>query len=77
MLYLLTKKRSSYICHESILNDEMDEIIEEQYDKNKTANIVFSSLSLAFYFLVFIFILCLKWAKSENNEGVSTSAAPV
>ena len=39
MLYLLIKKRLSYICHESTLNDEMDEIIEEQYDKNKTANI--------------------------------------
>ena len=77
MLSLLTKERLRYICHEGTLNDEMDEIIGEQYDQNKTANIVFSSLSLAFYFIVFIFILCLKCAKNENNEGVSTSGAPV
>jgi hypothetical protein len=45
MLYLLTKERLRYICHENTLNDEMDEIIGEQYDQNKTANILYLKLS--------------------------------
>ena len=77
MLYLFTKERLKYACHTDEFNDEMDEIIEEQYNKNKTINIVLSSLSLPLYFLVFILIICLKCAKNGITEGISTTAAPV
>ena len=62
MLSLLTKERLRYICHEGTLNDEMDEIIGEQYDQNKTASILLFIFGVLFYCFYFYFMskMCKK-----------------
>ena len=67
-LILITKKRIKYTCHIDEFNEEMDNLIEEQYYINLVANIIMCCLSLFFYFIVWIFTLCLQFMRFKDYE---------
>lgn len=73
VLVLITKKRIKYKCHINEFNEEMDNLIEEQYYINLIINIIMCCLSLAFYFIVWIFTLCIQFMKNKNNEWIPIS----
>ena len=68
VLVLITKKRIKYKCHIKEFNEEMDNLIEEQYYINLIINIIMCCLSLAFYFIVWIFTLFIQFMKNKSNE---------
>ena len=68
VLVLITKERIKYKCHTVEFNEELDNLIEEQYYVNLVANIIMCCLSLAFYFIVWIFTLCLRFMKYRDEK---------
>lgn len=66
VLILITKKRIKYTCHIDEFNEEMDNLIEEQYYINLVVNIIMLCLSLFFYFIVWIFTLCLQFMRYKD-----------
>ena len=73
VLYFLTKSQIKYECNIDEFNEEMNELIEEQYNKNRIANIVLICLSLFFNFISLIFTLCLIFSKVDTERGTATS----
>jgi len=66
VLVLITKKRIKYTCHIKEFNEEMDNLIEEQYYINLVVNIIMCCLSLFFYFIIWIFTLCLQFMRYKD-----------
>ena len=73
-LVLINKAKIKYSCQKDGFNEIINEIISQQYTNNNTLNIAMSSLSLAFYIIVFIFSLCLNRTKNNIIEGATTTA---
>ena len=73
ILGVINKQRIRYKCQIEGFNENIDELIDEQYDNNNLLNIVMSAFSLAFYILILICELCLKFMTNRNIGGVATS----
>ena len=70
ILGVINKQRIRYKCQIEGFNENIDELLDKQYDNNNVLNIIMSAFSLAFYILVLIFELCLKFMKNRNIGGV-------
>jgi hypothetical protein len=66
VLVLIAKKRIKYTCHIDEFNEELDNLVKEQYYVNLGVNIIMCCLSLAFYFIVWIFTLCLQFMRYKQ-----------
>ena len=66
-LGIINKTKLRYKCELEGFNDTIDELLDKQYDMNNAVNIVMSAFSLAFFIIVFIFSLCLKFMKQRNS----------
>ena len=74
-LGIINKSRIRYKCQLEGFNEEIDELLDDEYDYNNTTNIVMASFSLAFYILVMIFSLCLKFMKSRTVATMTNTVA--
>ena len=74
---LINKQRIRFKCQLEGFNDEIDELVDEQYNNNNVVNIVMSALSLALHIIVLIFIICLKLMKSGNKIGGITTSVQI
>ena len=70
ILGVINKQRIRYKCQIEGFNENIDELLDKQYDNNNVLNIIMSAFSLAFYILVLIFELCLKFMKNRTMGGV-------
>ena len=77
ILGVVNKSRIRYKCQLEGFNENIDELIDEQYDNNAINTTIMSALSLAFYALVLIMLLCLKFMRSRNIGVYSTSNVPL
>ena len=77
VLGIINKSRVRYKCQLEGFNEEIDELLDEQYDNNKTNTTIMSALSLAFYALDLILLLCLKFMRSRNIGVYGTTTVPV
>ena len=76
VLGIINKKRIKYNCELAGFNEEIDELLDEQYDNNNLGIIFVSSLSLAFYIHNLILELCLKFMKERNIDLYAASIDP-
>ena len=76
VLGIINKKKIKYNCELAGFNEEIDELVDEQYDNNSSTTIVMSSISLAFYILSLISELCLKFMRARNIGLHATSVVP-
>ena len=74
-LGIINKSRIRYKCQLEGFNEEIDELLDDEYDYNNTTNILMASLSLAYYILVMIFSLCLKFMKSRTVATMTNTVA--
>ena len=70
---IINKKRIKYKCQLEGFNEAIDKLVDEQYDNNNLLYIVMGAFSLAFYILIFIFMLCFKFMRNKNIGGIATS----
>lgn len=75
---IINKAKIKYKCQLEGFNEELDDIIKEQYS-NPTVNIVMSVLSIVAYSIVLMFTLCLKFMinKGLRNPAVVHNPVPV
>ena len=77
VLGIVNKSRIRYKCQLEGFNEEIDELLDEQYDNNKTTTTIMSAFSLAFYALDLILLLCLKFMRPRNIGAYGTTTVPV
>jgi len=73
ILVIINKKRIKYNCELAGFNEEIDELVNKQYDNNSFVIIFMSSISLALYIFSLISGLCLKFMRDRNIEHNATS----
>ena len=73
VIRIINKKRIKYNCELAGFNEEIDELVNKQYDNNSFVIIFMSSISLALYIFSLISGLCLKFMRDRNIEHNATS----
>ena len=67
ILGIINKEKIKYKCQLQGFNEEIDELVDEQYNNNSTI-IIMSSFSIAFYIVVLILLLCLKYMRTKSVD---------
>ena len=68
ILGVINKQRIRYKCQIEGFNENIDELLDKQYDNNNVLNIIMSAFSLAFYILMFFFSVLLSRVLLTNNH---------
>ena len=66
ILGIINKEKIRYKCQLEGFNEEIDELVDEQYNNNNSTIIIMSSFSIALYIVVLILLLCLKFMRSKS-----------